>query len=361
MFGSTPTLKAEVLWTLYTVECVEQLNLRSLVSISMDGPNVNWKFFELLQREHAEQYGGAQLVVVGSCGLHTLHNAFKCGFSMWQLEKVLRAMHFLFHNVPARREDFTALTKSLSLLTRFVKRELLQDITPLQLIRLDVADQKNWVCLKKADLGLGAEAVLKELQRSNSVGELTVLEFRNDCLKGMSNIIKKVQDKSPQKYPTVRQMACLDPTVIQPYPELWAFCKKVLLLSHGQATVERGFSINKEELLTSVGSARSKYREYLDLEKRKRQTTAQGQKRKATEDHIAELKKKKKTLLEVSDSLEKDADKFAEQAEGKSGTLMAQLITKSNVLRKRFKEKISELKQVEAELESKAIELRLMP
>ncbi|KAJ8385480.1 hypothetical protein AAFF_G00185760 [Aldrovandia affinis] len=31
---------------------------------------------------------------------------------MWQLEKVLRAMHILFHNVPARREDFTALTKS---------------------------------------------------------------------------------------------------------------------------------------------------------------------------------------------------------------------------------------------------------
>ncbi|KAJ8346945.1 hypothetical protein SKAU_G00283460 [Synaphobranchus kaupii] len=71
-FGSTPTLQAEVLWTLHTVakhqsynanegigsmhdhfrvltkaapslpECVEQLNLRNLVSISMDGPNVNW-------------------------------------------------------------------------------------------------------------------------------------------------------------------------------------------------------------------------------------------------------------------------------------------------------------------------------
>jgi len=82
------------------------------VSISMDGPNVNWKFFELLQREHAEQYGGAQLVVVGSCGLHTMHNAFKCGFTMWQLDKLLRAMHTLFHNVPARREDYSTVTKS---------------------------------------------------------------------------------------------------------------------------------------------------------------------------------------------------------------------------------------------------------
>lgn len=85
------------------------------------------------------------------------------------------------------------------------------------------------------------------------------------------------------------------------YSELWEFCKKLLLLSHGQATVERGFSINKEvetcnvheetmvtqrlicdyvtvcggvlkvpmtkELLSSVALARSRYRMYLNEEK----------------------------------------------------------------------------------------------
>jgi len=51
-------------------------------------------------------------VSVGSCGLHTLHNAFKSGFTMWQLDKLLRAMHTLFHNVPARREDYSTVTKS---------------------------------------------------------------------------------------------------------------------------------------------------------------------------------------------------------------------------------------------------------
>ena len=76
----------------------------------MDGPNVNFKLVDLLQKEHAELYGGAQVVTVGSCGLHTVYNALKAGFTMWQLEKLLRAMHFLFHNVPARREDFTSLT-----------------------------------------------------------------------------------------------------------------------------------------------------------------------------------------------------------------------------------------------------------
>lgn len=29
-------------------------------------------------------------------------------------------------------------------------------------------------------------------------------------------------------------------------PELWAFVKKLLILSYGQATTERGFSVNKE-------------------------------------------------------------------------------------------------------------------
>ncbi|XP_035985123.1 uncharacterized protein LOC118558689 [Fundulus heteroclitus] len=284
-----------------------------------------------------------------------------------------------------------------------------------------------------------------------------------DCL---TNIVKKMQDKSPLKYTIVRQMACLDPTNMfsdpdlcsermkgvvqrflhdhqlsggvsaagdvivqqfgnflsleakdesfssfqpmrtrldvflhghlhQSYPELWTFCRKLLLLSHGQATVERGFSVNKEveadnmkedtvvaqrmicdyvsvcggvlkvpltkELLAAAASARSQYWLHLDQEKRKHASNAQREKRKGAEDHIEQLKKKKTILIEVANSLEKDADKLAEQAEGKSGTCMAQLITKSNILRKRYKEKLTELKEVEKELEDKSAELRHMP
>ena len=59
----------------FIIDCSQQgakdLERRKLLSVSMDGPNVNRKFLELLQQEQAEQYGGAQLIVVGSCGLHT--------------------------------------------------------------------------------------------------------------------------------------------------------------------------------------------------------------------------------------------------------------------------------------------------
>lgn len=36
----------------------------------------------------------------------------KAGFTAWQIDKLLRALHFLFHNVPARREDYTNITGS---------------------------------------------------------------------------------------------------------------------------------------------------------------------------------------------------------------------------------------------------------
>ncbi|XP_063766766.1 uncharacterized protein LOC134882763 isoform X2 [Eleginops maclovinus] len=296
-------------------ECMDKLNLKDLVSISMDGPSVNWKLFELFQKDQAEQYGGLQLICVGSCGLHTLHNAFKCGFTAWLLDKLLRAMHILFNNVPARREDYVTVTKSsvfplsfcahrwvenlpvveralvvwpslllymeavktkklpnpgtgsydtvaaaikdplilakfhfyaalartftpfltkyqtdepvlpflskdltelmISLLRRFIKREVLNDITALQLTKLDVTDKTIWLSPQNISIGLGAESVLKSIKGA----ELRVLEFKRECMQGLCNIIRKVQDKSPLKYLTVRQMVCLDPSVMYREPE----------------------------------------------------------------------------------------------------------------------------------------------
>lgn len=54
---------------------------------------------------------GGKPFCVGSCRLHMLLNAFKCNFIAWQLDNLLRALHTLFHNVPARREDHITVTK----------------------------------------------------------------------------------------------------------------------------------------------------------------------------------------------------------------------------------------------------------
>lgn len=42
-----------------------------------------------------------------------------------------------------------------------MKRELLQDLTPLKLTKVDVSDEENWVSPMHAEIGLGAETVIK--------------------------------------------------------------------------------------------------------------------------------------------------------------------------------------------------------
>lgn len=156
--------------------------------------------------------------------------------------------------------------------------------------------------------------------------------------------------------------------------------------------MERGFSVNKEvetcnlreeslealrlicdkvivcggvlkvpltkELLTSAASARSQYRLYLDSERKKKESATQELKRKAAEKELEELRNQQQVLGSVCHSLANEADKCAEMAEGKAGTKMAELITKSNSLRRRHKDKKAELLQVEKLIEEKAAQLR---
>ncbi|XP_022106969.1 uncharacterized protein LOC110988057 [Acanthaster planci] len=69
---------------------------------------------------------------------------------------------------------------------------------------------------------------LKELQcKPNSVSDLSILVFRKECMKGICNIIKKVQEKSPMKYSTVVQMACSNPNDMYMYKEPELCTKKM--------------------------------------------------------------------------------------------------------------------------------------
>ena len=77
----------------------------------MDGPNVNLKVLDLLQKEINLQRSSS-IIDVGTCGLHTVHNAFERGYQAanWNVGAVMSAMHWLFKDSPARREDFTEAT-----------------------------------------------------------------------------------------------------------------------------------------------------------------------------------------------------------------------------------------------------------
>ncbi|KAK5866011.1 hypothetical protein PBY51_019494 [Eleginops maclovinus] len=61
--------------------------------------------------------------------------------------------------LPFFANDLAELLKNL--LRRFIKRELLTDVTPQHLVRLDVTDKQSRVHPKAVDIGIGAETAIK--------------------------------------------------------------------------------------------------------------------------------------------------------------------------------------------------------
>lgn len=95
---------------------VKNLSLNNILQISMDGPNVNFKFLQELRNDikSSSEEQSPEMLDLGSCGLHTVNCAFKAGFvcTEWKLIDFLRALYNLFKDVPARRALYTSLTAS---------------------------------------------------------------------------------------------------------------------------------------------------------------------------------------------------------------------------------------------------------
>ena len=101
-----------------------------LVTLVQDGPNVNKTIFrkmdELIRHDNPEFTG---LVDLGSCSIHTIHNAFgkgleKCGK---EIEQLCMDLHALFKYSAARREDFREVQIEMDLdLTNFLQHTVVR-------------------------------------------------------------------------------------------------------------------------------------------------------------------------------------------------------------------------------------------
>ena len=111
-------------------ECVGNLNLAKLIQISMDGPNVNWKLYDLMQQDLKVNLN-VSLLNIGSCNLHVVHGAFKDGAkaSGWDLDHFLSSMFWLFNESPARREDFTTATNCSTFPLKWCNHRWLENTT----------------------------------------------------------------------------------------------------------------------------------------------------------------------------------------------------------------------------------------
>ena len=165
--------------------------------------------------------------------------------------------------------------------------------------------------------------------------------------------------------------------------------RRLLLLSHGQATVERGFSVNKEasvenlsekamvakrqiinhvrhvggvtnvklsgELLGAAGSARKQYHDYLDEQREEERQRKSGEKRKAQEGVVADLVSKRRRLEREATDLEKEGDKLALDGENKQQWF---LISKSNAMRAKAKAKREEVTTLDGQIEEESEKLK---
>ena len=84
----------------------QKLNPDKFLQLTMDGPNVNWKVLEKLDNHRIEN-DFTKTLNIGSCSQHIIHGAFQNGApSNWNIDKILKAMYWILHDSPARRDDY---------------------------------------------------------------------------------------------------------------------------------------------------------------------------------------------------------------------------------------------------------------
>ena len=93
--------------------CLDLLEKEKL-QVSSNGPNMNLLFLKILAEKHKDEEL-SQLIDLGTCGLHTVHNAFKHGekASDWQLKKLMSSMSKIFHEAPERHADYKTVIDAI--------------------------------------------------------------------------------------------------------------------------------------------------------------------------------------------------------------------------------------------------------
>lgn len=133
-------------------EGLGQTDLTKIVQVSMDGPNVNHKFYKMyIEDRKKENPNSPGLIDISTCGLHVIHGAFKTGAnaSGWKLDNLLRSLWYLFSDSPARRADYTSTTGSGQFPLQFCSTRWIEDVPVAERaieIWNDICKYVNSVC-----------------------------------------------------------------------------------------------------------------------------------------------------------------------------------------------------------------------
>ena len=115
------------------LDCCTAIGKPGLLQMSMDGPNMNWKTYELLSIS-IEEETKKKMLNIGSCGLHIIHNAFRSGSieTNWEVGQTLSSLYWLFQDSPARREGFVSITGSSVFPKQFCSHRWVENVTVVE-------------------------------------------------------------------------------------------------------------------------------------------------------------------------------------------------------------------------------------
>ena len=104
------------------------LDMAKSLQLLMDVPNTNWNVLNLVSN-HLIENGYKNLVEISSCSLHTVHGAFQTGATKtgWELNKILKAMHQIFNESPARRDVYLKERSSSKFPIKFCETRWIED------------------------------------------------------------------------------------------------------------------------------------------------------------------------------------------------------------------------------------------
>lgn len=314
---------------------------------------------------------------------------------------------------------------------------------------------KHYKSRSKIEIGHQAETILCEEKKH--VSELQIMSFKMDFMKFVKQCVTKIINKSPLRFPFANDISCLDPNLMKSDSgEATSLFKKVvkhlnkhgwldgdavdeaifqfnsfkqklslipfsgaqrldeyfnenvdfsemshlkkvlniiLVLSHGNSEVERGFSVNKEvtvenlmeeslvsrriicqyvagknvgeltipkEMLVSGSRAWRRYLEALEEKKKFEQESETNRKRKRIQEEVKELVIKKRKMELDIDLLIRTADELSEKAEGENAKVAHELIMKSNAMRRDAKEKKSKISTLLTQINEKEGEVKVL-
>ena len=146
---------------------------------------MNWCFYDKVvkNREEMELH---QLINIGSCGLHIIHDSFKTHIEVadWDIKATAKDVFQILHNSPATRADYISVSGSnlfpLFCATCWVEdkkfaKQLLEIMPHISKVVMENVYNK-----KKFNLGFTAENKLQLFQRTVLVDKESATNFFED-------------------------------------------------------------------------------------------------------------------------------------------------------------------------------------